>query len=862
MAPIVGKLLNTVGYTTGRGTDGWDTDLEPSLRKLDALVQGNAIAFVNTLPAPVEGATYIIGTSPTGIAAGWANRVVRANAFAGTWDAWVPAVGWRIAVGADDYRWNGTAWIPTGEGYFLPIRSSANVPFSNFGGVGAITANSYGLQPNKGVALADARGLNWRGGFVATDAFWGFAQAASLTSSLKPFVLSDHSGTIWYKNDPLASIWKHEFYGITKFQNTVAMAVPIAGTNADLDFRSSDALRRMTVRWNVPSNQLEIFSSNDAGTAVATRIALPRDSASPVLVGLGMNIASGALQMGGTDTISSAREGKMTKFAVSKSTQATITNSPQMILFNNDDTWGASTWLDSGGNKRVSFLQGDAAWTDRYTFGRNGEFSAVSAKIGTLAGLIAATSGVLRAAISSDFPGVLNALSQLANGNGFLRNSGAGVVTWEAAIPAPHFSPLQITNFGGTGVNGRAYQVANNYGVGFQDARGLSWRGGLFNTDAFWGLAQDASVAGSFKPMVFKDGASNVWYKLDPNDINYKHYFKGRASFDDAVDIASGSLQLGGVDTITATREGRFTGLRLTNLSSGQIPVSSDGNGQITASGLTDDGTFFCVSRVLRMWNSMARSGNTWTDLQWTQDVNERVSILSSNSSGQYAYHSWVFVPPDAEAAGRVLGGTIWGQKVSGKSGTAPGLKAGMYAKAVGSGGSTGGFGGQIVCNYRPDNGASQTDALKIGAFGGGVADAVQADILLRAMAGVQSDFIRLGVETQSESWSPSATTKRVVRQTGAGTITFPVSCAAFAGMEFVIEMVMTSVAIIMFEKDTHGASDRFFFRATTGGPWSDVYAGANQRVDGRLPLNGATSGETSAVRVRCDGNYWWIECD
>lgn len=627
MAPIVGKLLNTVGYTTGRGTDGWDTDLEPSLRKLDALVQGNAIAFVNTLPAPVEGATYIIGTSPTGIAAGWANRVVRANAFAGTWDSWVPAVGWRIAVGADDYRWNGTAWTPTGEGYFLPISSSANVPFSNFGGVGAVTANSYGLQPNKGVALADARGLNWRGGFVATDAFWGFAQAASLTSSLKPFVLSDHNGTIWYKNDPLASAWKHEFYGNTKFQSTVAMTVPIAGATADLDFRSSDALRKMTVRWSAPSNRLEIFSNDDAGTAVATRMALPRDSASPVWVGLGMNIASGALQIGGTDTISSAREGRMTKLGVSKSTQATITNSPQMILFNNDDTWGASTWLDSSGNKRVSFLQGDAVWTDRYTFGRNGEFSAVSAKIGTLAGLIAATSGVLRAAISSDFPGVLNALSQLANGNGFLRNSGSGVVTWEAAIPAETFSQLSVANFGGASVTVYGYQIKSNNGIGFKDGRGLNWCGGLFNSDAFWGLAQDASLVTSFKPMVFKDGAGNTWYKLDPNDTTYRHYFKGRASFDDAVDIA-GVIKQAGAVRIGLGGFAEFVTLRLQGLmAAGTLPLLN-ASGYVVASSLVESTNWVQSSKGFRCASAYTVIGDSLNP----------VTISRPSISGQLVY--------------------------------------------------------------------------------------------------------------------------------------------------------------------------------------------------------------------------------
>lgn len=627
MAPIVGKLLNTVGYTTGRGTDGWDTDLEPSLRKLDALVQGNAIAFVNTLPAPVEGATYIIGTSPTGIAAGWANRVVRANAFAGTWDSWVPAVGWHIAVGAQDYRWSGTAWVAG----WTPAHAATH----EFGGTDPIA------------------GQNLTGLRISDGPRWG------------------------------------------------AVGIVAPGQNSDLDFRSAASIRQMTIRWNTGSDLLEFFSSNNDGSSRANRLLIPRTTATPITMLGGMNLSSGGLQVGGVEIVSSGRQAEFDKLTVKKALGGTISTASRVEMLNNDASWGGATWMDSGANMRMAFFQNDATWTDRYVFGRNGNLN-----------------------------------------------------------------------------------------------------------------------------------------------------------------ILSGSLQINAVDAITSAREGRFTGMRLSNMSSGQIPVSSDGNGQITASGLTDDGTFFGVSRVLRMWNSMARSGNTWTDLQWTQDVNERVSILSSNSSGQYAYHSWVFVPPDAEATGRVLGGQMWAQKVSGKSGTAPGLKAAMYAKTAGTGGSTGGFGAQIVFNYRPDNGATQVDALKIGAFGGGVADAVQADILLRAAAGIQTDYIRFGSETQSGNWSPTTTTKRYVKQTGAGTITLPVNCSAYAGMEFTVVMTMTSVANVYVEKDTHGTTDRYFFKDAIPSAWTDVYGFANRLIAGRSPTGGAAAGETALVHFMCDGSYWWIHCD
>ena len=230
----------------------------------------------------------------------------------------------------------------------------------------------------------------------------------------------------------------------------------------------------------------------------------------------------------------------------------------------------------------------------------------------------------------------------------------------------------------------------------------------------------DAGASRSNRLILPRADASPVWIGLGLN-------------------VATGSIQVAGVDAITSARAGRFTGLRLTHLSSGQIPVCSDANGEITASGLTDDGTFLSSTRTLRLWNTMARSGNTWTDLQWAQNAEERVSILSSNGSGQYAYHQWVFAPADTEASGRVLGGMLWGQKLSGKSGSNPGLKAGMYAVSAGAGGPTGGFGARLALNYRPDNGNSLVDALRIGAFGAGTADAVEAAILLRALAGIDA---------------------------------------------------------------------------------------------------------------------------
>lgn len=315
-----------------------------------------------------------------------------------------------------------------------------------------------------------------------------------------------------------------------------------------------------------------------------------------------------------------------------------------------------------------------------------------------------------------------------------------GVGWGGVGIPAETLNTLGVALFGGTGKpTAYGYQPSQNRGIAFRDSRAVGgWKGGLFSSDDALGFWQDADTSDYFKPVVIGDATGNVWYKHDSLDASWKHYFTGNTRFSANVN-AIGAIQQNSVDAITSTRAGRLTGLRLANLSIGQIPVSSDANGEITASGLTDDGTFLTSTRTLRLWNALARSGNTWTELQWAQNAEERVSILSSNGSGQYAYHQWVFAPADTEASGRVLGGMLWGQKLSGKSGSNPGLKAGMYAVSAGAGGSTGGFGARLAFNYRPDNGNSLVDALRIGAFGVGTADAVEAAILLRALAGIDA---------------------------------------------------------------------------------------------------------------------------
>lgn len=71
--------------------------LNAALRYLDALVQLTVESISNTPPgSPVDGACYIVGSSPTGA---WVGREHAVAAYIGTdWYFWTPGIGWKAFV--------------------------------------------------------------------------------------------------------------------------------------------------------------------------------------------------------------------------------------------------------------------------------------------------------------------------------------------------------------------------------------------------------------------------------------------------------------------------------------------------------------------------------------------------------------------------------------------------------------------------------------------------------------------------------------------------------------------------------------------------------------------------------------------
>ncbi|MFN4768498.1 MAG: beta strand repeat-containing protein, partial [Candidatus Kapaibacterium sp.] len=126
--------------------------------------------------------------------------------------------------------------------------------------------------------------------------------------------------------------------------------------------------------------------------------------------------------------------------------------------------------------------------------------------------------------------------------------------------------------------------------------------------------------------------------------------------------------------------------------------------------------------------NAVSIGGNlTTADLQWSTLANERV-VLLSGANGANGYATLTLVSNNTEASGQTLGNIMFGQTVSGKSGSIAGLKASISAASSGTGGTVGGFGGEMVFFTRSDNAVSLTERMRITSSGNvGIGDASPA---------------------------------------------------------------------------------------------------------------------------------------
>lgn len=104
--------------------------------------------------------------------------------------------------------------------------------------------------------------------------------------------------------------------------------------------------------------------------------------------------------------------------------------------------------------------------------------------------------------------------------------------------------------------------------------------------------------------------------------------------------------------------------------------------------------------------NATIGAGMTAASLPWGPNANSRFLLISGNGTNP-SDAVLVLASNAAEATGNNLGGVLFGQPTSGKTGVNAGLKAGITSWTEGAGGSVGGFGGYLRFLTKPDNGAS-----------------------------------------------------------------------------------------------------------------------------------------------------------
>lgn len=108
--------------------NGWDDEMEKSLRMIDCLVQPNAIDKDLAAPpgSPTSGATYIVAVAATGVWTGYSTKIARYHAAA--WEFFTPKAGWRIYVVDEDeyYRYSGSAWVIEARAQPVDIYASMN----------------------------------------------------------------------------------------------------------------------------------------------------------------------------------------------------------------------------------------------------------------------------------------------------------------------------------------------------------------------------------------------------------------------------------------------------------------------------------------------------------------------------------------------------------------------------------------------------------------------------------------------------------------------------------------------------------------------------------------------------------------
>lgn len=141
-------------------------------------------------------------------------------------------------------------------------------------------------------------------------------------------------------------------------------------------------------------------------------------------------------------------------------------------------------------------------------------------------------------------------------------------------------------------------------------------------------------------------------------------------------------------------------GLVLVTNDTGRLYISASGNVGI---GTSTPNTLLDIRGGSNTQGVAIGGGATSTTVAHGLDTNARYLTISGNGSNPNYGVLWL-INNTTETSGVLIGTVLYGQAVSGKSGSNTGTKTAISSWTAGSGGSVGGYGGYMSFFTRPDN--------------------------------------------------------------------------------------------------------------------------------------------------------------
>ena len=164
----------------------YGNDMRLLMRMLQVLIQPNVISMALSAPpaSPANGATYIVGASPSGAWAGQANNFAfwtldDPNVPTGKWEFYVPLEGWLVGNQADGnvYKFTGSAWetFGTGSGTVTEVDTGTGLtggPITHTGtvSIAALSPSPAGVYTNADITVnAEGQVIDAADGSAGSD---------------------------------------------------------------------------------------------------------------------------------------------------------------------------------------------------------------------------------------------------------------------------------------------------------------------------------------------------------------------------------------------------------------------------------------------------------------------------------------------------------------------------------------------------------------------------------------------------------------------------------------------------------------------------------------------------------------------